>query len=338
MGAIGSCVCGDPAVTSRCLTGCMHALARACPKLAESSRKVVGPGPRPHSPRTAREFARPSEIPLTPRLDKLAADETALAEPYLDQAEQITEIHHAARRNPRLGPHYRVASQVPVSHSGGFAPDVEPAENGKEEYLGGDGPTSNAPVASPTSAAPTPSAGAPLSADTTISTGTVHGPTWSPHGSFRWDENFTTTGRNGWIVQEIVNTMDATQVIPTPGIPAGSKLIPGAMDWHYFEAWAVDGSGNVTPGDGNGNDTWGKPGLGPGTKGTWTMAGYAHFARTDPATQGLTPGGSPNARQLSGHTAPPGLGFVLWERHADGTWDSSGSTPTHTGKAGGLTP
>lgn len=238
------------------------------------------------------------------------------------------------------GTHSQVAvSQVPALRSGGFAPDVAPAQDGEEEYLGGDGSTSSTPDASRKPATPPSSASATASADTTISTRTVHGPRWSPHGSFRWDENYTTTGRNGWIVQEIVNTFDATQVTPAPGIPAGSKLIPGFMNWHYFEAWAVDGSGNVTPGGVNGNDTWAKAALGPGTKGTWTMAGYAYFTQTDPATHGLTPGGAPNAGPLlSGQTAPPGLGFMLWERRADGTWDSTGATPTHAGKAGGLTP
>jgi hypothetical protein len=65
------------------------------------------------------------------------------------------------------------------------------------------------------------------------------------------------------------------------------------------------------------------------------MTGALHFIKTNPATMGFTVGGAPEAGSLLSTTsAPSGLGAVHLNRHADGTWDSTTATPTHTGTAG----
>jgi hypothetical protein len=59
------------------------------------------------------------------------------------------------------------------------------------------------------------------------------------------------------------------------------------------------------------------------------------WTNEDPAKSGLTKGGVRAAGiLLSGTTAPKGLGASLQTRFAGGVWDSTGSTPTHTGTAG----
>ncbi len=160
-----------------------------------------------------------------------------------------------------------------------------------------------------------------------ISSTTNSGPTWGNHGHFDWRVGFSTTGRNGWLVQEIVNTMRAQD-------NAGNDL-GGAMPTpRYWEAWAVDGTGNVTPNVGPNNDYWIRPSRGNNTQGHWSMKGKAHFTTTDPTTQGFTPGGVADAGiLLSTTTAPSGLGVARLHRYAQGTWDSTGAAPTHTGSA-----
>lgn len=50
---------------------------------------------------------------------------------------------------------------------------------------------------------------------------------------------------------------------------------------------------------------------------------------------GFTVGGAPEAGSLLSTTsAPGGLGAARLNRHANGTWDSTGATPTHAGSAG----
>jgi Putative peptidoglycan binding domain len=55
---------------------------------------------------------------------------------------------------------------------------------------------------------------------------------------FQWDVNFSTSLRNGWIVQEITNTWVNNDA-------AGNAIPAGAPTPHYWEAWWVDGSGHV---------------------------------------------------------------------------------------------
>ncbi|MDZ4720258.1 MAG: hypothetical protein SH847_17530 [Roseiflexaceae bacterium] len=160
-----------------------------------------------------------------------------------------------------------------------------------------------------------------------ISSNTNVGPTWSDHGQFLWQVGFSTTGTDGWIVQKIVNTMRADD--------ASGNQAPG---WRptpeYWEAWAVDGSSTVTPNIGADNDYWTRPSKGSGTEGHWSMTGSVYFTTTDPTTQGFTSGGVADAGiLLSSTTAPSDLGIARLTRYAQGTWDSTGATPTHTGSA-----
>lgn len=157
---------------------------------------------------------------------------------------------------------------------------------------------------------------------------TTHSPaTWNPQGHFDWRVGFSTTGTNGWIVQEVKNTYRAED-------NAGNSVVP-AYTPNYWEAWAVDGASNVTPGDAVGNnDYWIRPGLGPTTKGHWSMKGKVYFTTTDPTTQGFTPGGVPDAGILLSTTAQPsGLGIARLHRYAQGHWDSTVATPYHRGSA-----
>lgn len=169
-------------------------------------------------------------------------------------------------------------------------------------------------------------------APVSITTTAQSGPTWSPHGGFHWRIGLRTTGRSGWIVQEIINKINVTD-------SAGSTVNTSAVVPRYWEAWAVDGSGTVTPAVGSWHDQWIRPSWGANTKGKWSMTGKKHFTKTDPATQGFTPGGGSNAGGLlstpdGATTAPSGLGPVLRWRSAHGTWDDNKTPPSpHSGTA-----
>ena len=64
------------------------------------------------------------------------------------------------------------------------------------------------------------------------------------------------------------------------------------------------------------------------------MTGGVHFTTTNPATMGFTTTAVPEAGGLLATTsAPTGLGVARLHRYAQGTWDSTGATPTHTGSA-----
>jgi hypothetical protein len=160
-----------------------------------------------------------------------------------------------------------------------------------------------------------------------INSTTTAAATWSDHGQFSWQVGFATTGTNGWIVQEVVNTYRAQD-------SAGTDLGGAMPTAQYWEAWAVDAASAVTPSAGGTNDFWLRPSRGANTQGHWSMRGKVYFTTTDPATQGLTPGGVPDAGiLLSSTSAPAGLGIARLHRYAQGTWDSTGATPTHTGSA-----
>jgi hypothetical protein len=165
-----------------------------------------------------------------------------------------------------------------------------------------------------------------------ISTTTHSGPTWTATGGFDWRVGFTTTGRNGWIVQEIINTIDVKRA-------DGSTVNTSGVVPHYWEAWHVDGAGTVTPAIGADNDYWIRPSRGAGTRGHWSMVGNCHFTTIDPATQGFASRNVTNAGiLLSSLFAPMGLGPVRLRRHASGSWDDtasgSGHSTAHHGHAG----
>jgi len=165
-----------------------------------------------------------------------------------------------------------------------------------------------------------------------ISTTTNSGPTWSNHGAFLWHVGFNTTGRNGWLVQDIDNTAWRAK-------DATGSAVASPFTSRYWEAWAVDASGNVTPSVGADNDYWDQgsfqASLGA-VEGHWATKGKVYFTTTDPATQGFTRNNpATNAGiLLSSTSAPSGLGIARLHRYAQGTWDSTGAAPTHSGSAG----
>jgi hypothetical protein len=210
------------------------------------------------------------------------------------------------------------AVQRLLADTGGLSARPQPDDPELTEDLGGDPEPTGTGTATPTG----DSGGTPV----TIGTTTVTGPTWGNHGQFNWEVGFTTSGKSGWIVQEITATRTGTT-------SSGAVAAPATP--HYWEAWAVDGSSKVTPAHGAVNDIWSRRAWGAGSKGEWTMGGKVHFTTTDPATQGFTAGAVPEAGiLLSTTTAPSGLGDVKLTRSANGKWDSTGAAPTHTGKAG----
>lgn len=182
--------------------------------------------------------------------------------------------------------------------------------------------------AAPAPAAPAPAAPAPAAAPITISTNTTTPARWGPNGEFEWVVAFNTNGRNGWIVQEVVN-------VYRPKDAAGNLLGPPHATPKYYEAWTVDAAGTITPNPTGSNDWWQRPNRGNNTKGDWSMTGKVYWTTTNPATQGFVARGVPDAGiLLSTTTEPAGLGTVKLNRQANGTWDSS-STPAvaHTGTA-----
>jgi len=166
-----------------------------------------------------------------------------------------------------------------------------------------------------------------------ISSNTNTGPTWNNHGAFDWQVAFSTSGKNGWIVQEVNNGFRAKN--------AAGGAIANPFTPHYFEAWAVDAAGNVSPSVGGTNDFWTNPdfkaGLGA-TEGHWSTTSSMYFTTTDPATQSFIRNNpATNAGILLSSTSAPaglGLGIARLHRYAQGTWDSTGAVPTHTGSAG----
>ncbi len=164
-------------------------------------------------------------------------------------------------------------------------------------------------------------------AGNSISSVTTTPPAWNPHGHFLWEVGFNTSGRNGWIVQEMASTRRAQD--------AAGNALPDRLTRDYWEAWAVDGTGAITPASGATNDTWQRRSFGNHTQGHWSISSSVHFTATDPATQGFAVGNAPEAGLLlSSLTAPTGLGVARLHRYAQGTWDSTGAIPTHTGSCG----
>lgn len=213
--------------------------------------------------------------------------------------------------------------------AGGLMPGIAPDDEEQAEVVGGF-MDDVGDVARPVGAAVGNAAGAVVGALTgvSISSTSNSGPTWGNHGHFDWRVGFTTSGTSGWIVQEINNDLTGTG--------SGGGALPGKMPTRqYWEAWAVDASSAITPAIGANNDYWIRPGRGAGSKGHWSMTGAVYFTKTDPKTQGFTPGGVPDAGiLLSTTSAPSGLGLARLRRYAQGTWDSTGAAPVHTGSAG----
>jgi hypothetical protein len=160
----------------------------------------------------------------------------------------------------------------------------------------------------------------------TINADTKVGPKFNPNGHFDWGIQWVTSGRSGWIVQEIVNTIRAEK--------ENGAALPTGLTPQYWEAWEVDDKGVAEMGDARGNDDWIRADRGDKTKGHWSMKGVVYWTDEDPVKQGFKRGAVRNAGDLlATTTAPSGLGVARDHRYAQGTWDSTVDKPYHDGSA-----
>lgn len=154
----------------------------------------------------------------------------------------------------------------------------------------------------------------------------TNGPAWDDHGEFRWDVDFRTDGKSGWLIQE--NKL-SYRIQDAKGQPLAFSYPPV-----YFEAWQVDANSRVLPHPG---DTWARPNmdkvLKTQTQGHWATRSRVFFTKTDPAKQGFRPGAVTEAGpHLPSSTAEPkDLGIAHLHRYAQGNWDLSGH---HEGRKG----
>lgn len=162
-----------------------------------------------------------------------------------------------------------------------------------------------------------------------ISSTTNAGPTFGPQGAAMWHVAFATSGRTGWIVQKIDNTVNGTDAGGTPMTPATIGLAP-----HYYEAWSVDAAGTVTPSVGGDNDHWDQGGMGAGSKGHWSTRGTLYWLPGAAMPGGMAAGAVPNAGMLvSSFAAPAGLGVARLHRYAHANWDATVIPGVDTGSA-----
>jgi hypothetical protein len=149
----------------------------------------------------------------------------------------------------------------------------------------------------------------------------ITGPTYGPCRNFNLVVSWTTGVRNGFILQECMNTDTITRCSDGANLPAPNTP-------HYWEAWQVDGSGAVS--DGN-QDTWFRAQR-PGTQGRWTFdSNVFAVSQLNPAW-GFARGAVPTAGTLLATTTGPGhdeLYQPSMTRHQGGEWDCCAATPYH---------
>lgn len=163
--------------------------------------------------------------------------------------------------------------------------------------------------------------GATGSQNVTIFTTDMAPPTLSHGQQFRWAVRFNTTGRNGWIIQELTNTYYVTD-------PGGISYAPPFTP-HYWEAWSVDANGSVDPALSHGIDVWKRMRILPGTTGYWEMSASLYFTTNPITIQGFSRAQVPDAGLLLSTTSqPPALKEILGSRWAECAWDTTGITPT----------
>lgn len=152
---------------------------------------------------------------------------------------------------------------------------------------------------------------------------TTVGPTYKPCGEFLWQSTFGTSGRSGFLIQEITNVYQAQ----TCAGAADNSIHPTPV---YYESWQVDASGNVTPKPTGTNDWWMRPPR-PNTKGNWSMTGKVHWATSLEPAAGFVFGKVPDAgATMSTFTRPTNIANPILTRRKGGTWDCCGGNNTHT--------
>lgn len=166
-----------------------------------------------------------------------------------------------------------------------------------------------------------------LAVDNTVSTVDVVPRTYNTCApglpfEFNWQVGFRTTMRNGFIIQRIDNTFNGTMC-------DGTAYTGWTPIRRYWEAWSVDGAGNVRPVIGGVNDMFTRP-LIAGSRGNWVMRGTLYTTRTLPAS--FVASAVADAGILRATLTDPGndfLGYVAATRRVGGTWDCCAATPTH---------
>ena len=152
---------------------------------------------------------------------------------------------------------------------------------------------------------------------------TSAGPTYNPCGDFLWHSAFATSGRSGFLVQQINNGYNVQT--------CGGAPIPNPHPTPvYYEAWQVDAAGNVSPKVGAVNDMWIRPAR-PNTKGSWSMTGNVHWAKSLEPAAGFGAGNVQDAGILqSTLTQPTNIANPILTRRKGGTWDCCAGKNTHT--------
>ncbi|MGK6352093.1 eCIS core domain-containing protein [Parapedobacter sp. DT-150] len=139
---------------------------------------------------------------------------------------------------------------------------------------------------------------------------------------FNWQVAFRTTLRNGFIIQRIDNAFNGQMCDGT----AYTGWMPIRR---YWEAWRVDGLGNVRPMISGVNDMFTRPLL-PGSMGTWEMRGTIYTTKTLPAA--FVAGSVADAGILRATLADPGddfLGYVAARRRVGGRWGCCAPPAVH---------
>ncbi|MBE2241164.1 MAG: hypothetical protein IAE86_00290 [Burkholderiaceae bacterium] len=152
-----------------------------------------------------------------------------------------------------------------------------------------------------------------------VTAATRTGPTWSSCRGFNLIEDWSTDGRDGFILQEIVNANSITNCADGSSVAAPSTP-------RYWEAWPVDASGNI--GDG-GADQWSRAQF-PGTQGFWSMTGHVGFVPALDSAAGFSRTAVPDANGLLATTTEPtGLYMATLHRFRGGIWNCCTGTPYH---------
>ena len=176
-----------------------------------------------------------------------------------------------------------------------------------------------------------------LRADNMVTWTDVNAANWTGCGQFQWDVNFTTTLRDGWLIQRIDNTWNATACGP-----GGGDVTP-AFTRRYWEAWWVDANGNIllptstgqppsTTGLAVAHDLWRNPSI-PGSRGTWSQAGTMFTTLTlPPGFQIHGANSAPESVDLPSTRGPIDtdlLGLPLATRRVAGRWDCCDPDPAN---------
>ena len=162
-----------------------------------------------------------------------------------------------------------------------------------------------------------------LTNDVTAATWNVDTPPPRPW-HFDWEVGFRTSLRNGFIIQQVDNTF-------VPAMCDGRAYTARRPTPRYWEAWAVDGAGTVTPAVGTVNDQWLRR-FAPGSRGRWSMTGTFFTVLRLPRKAGFVAKGVADAGILQSTAVAPTsdeLGLVAGRRTIGGEWNFCPPNNTH---------